>query len=134
MGLTQVSVNKILARVRRLYSDWQDVAHPRFVADELDYKRAARGRILETLGADQFRQLIESRQHDEIIEWLGDRTMLPSVIDMPGLFERFVAAWLATHMPPPYRVEAQERIEVVPDKILCTISSRRCLPLSYMRA
>ncbi len=38
----------------------------------------------------------------------GDDAMLPFLIDMNRLYERFVTAWLKQQLPPPWRVEAQE--------------------------
>lgn len=42
----------------------------------------------------------------------GDKSMLPFLINMALLFERFVAAWLKCHLPKKYRLKAQERVEV----------------------
>lgn len=38
----------------------------------------------------------------------GDRAALPFLVDMSRLFERFVAAWLEAHLPPEFRLGAQE--------------------------
>lgn len=38
----------------------------------------------------------------------GRNHMTPFLMDMAGLFEKFVAAWLAEHLPPELSVEAQE--------------------------
>lgn len=43
---------------------------------------------------------------------LGDKTMLPFLIEMSHLFEKFVAVWLGDHLPAPYAVKAQERVEI----------------------
>ena len=40
--------------------------------------------------------------------------MLPFLVDMARLFERFVAEWLATHLPAHLRLNAQEKIEIDP--------------------
>ena len=40
----------------------------------------------------------------------GDHTMKPFLINMPRLFEQFVAAWLKTHLPPPWHLNIQESI------------------------
>jgi 5-methylcytosine-specific restriction enzyme subunit McrC len=42
----------------------------------------------------------------------GDHAMRPFLINMARLYERFVAAWLAAHLPPPWRMRAQETIHV----------------------
>ena len=43
---------------------------------------------------------------------LGDHTMLPFLVDMARLYERFVAKWLKTHLPPELQLEAQERVNI----------------------
>jgi len=43
---------------------------------------------------------------------LGDRKMLPFLVDMAGLFERFVAMWLKQHLPKKYEIKIQERVEI----------------------
>lgn len=43
---------------------------------------------------------------------LGAHRMLPFVVDMAALFERFVAAWLREHLPPHLTLHAQEAITV----------------------
>lgn len=42
----------------------------------------------------------------------GDRQMLPFLVDMARLYERFVAEWLATHLSAGLRLEAQERVTI----------------------
>ena len=42
----------------------------------------------------------------------GERAMLPFLVDMAPLFERFVAAWLGAHLPPELRLRVQEHITV----------------------
>lgn len=44
----------------------------------------------------------------------GDHLLLPFLLDMATLFERFAAAWLQTHLPPPWQVKIQEHILVDP--------------------
>ncbi len=41
---------------------------------------------------------------------IADYTMIPFLIDMPKLFELFVAEWLRAHLPPRYRIKSQERL------------------------
>lgn len=43
---------------------------------------------------------------------LGDRTMLPFLVNMGRLFELFVAEWLRIHLPTQYQLVAQERVAV----------------------
>src|SRR6185437_4082079 len=40
----------------------------------------------------------------------GDAPMIPFLVNMARLFERFVAAWLATHLPSSLALRPQERI------------------------
>lgn len=42
----------------------------------------------------------------------GDRLMLPFLVNMEQLFESFVAAWLANHLPSTWRLETQERVQL----------------------
>lgn len=43
---------------------------------------------------------------------LGDRRMIPFVIDMARLFERFVAAWLSQHLPDALALVQQESVRL----------------------
>ncbi|GAB4575789.1 MAG: hypothetical protein Kow0077_29020 [Anaerolineae bacterium] len=43
---------------------------------------------------------------------LGERTMLPFLVNMAGLFELFVAEWLREHLPARYELRAQENVDV----------------------
>ena len=43
---------------------------------------------------------------------LGERTMLPFLVNMARLYELFVAEWLRAHLPPPWTVNAQERVTI----------------------
>ena len=42
----------------------------------------------------------------------GQQKMLPFLVDMARLYEQFVAAWLQTYLPNPWRIRAQERINI----------------------
>jgi 5-methylcytosine-specific restriction enzyme subunit McrC len=44
---------------------------------------------------------------------LGDRSMLPFVVNMDTLFEQFVAAWLRAHLPSELKIRVQETVTVV---------------------
>lgn len=44
----------------------------------------------------------------------GEREMIPFLIDMARLYERFVAAWLGNHLPPGWRLRAQDSVRVGP--------------------
>lgn len=42
----------------------------------------------------------------------GEREMMPFLVNMAQLYERFVAAWLEAHLPAAWRVQVQERVQV----------------------
>ena len=42
----------------------------------------------------------------------GNRHMIPFIVDMARLFERFVAEWLRRHLPHPWRVKSQQKIPI----------------------
>ncbi|MGC9514354.1 McrC family protein [Methanocrinis sp.] len=41
---------------------------------------------------------------------IGDRTMIPFLVDMPKLYELFVAEWLEAHLPSGFVVKPQEEV------------------------
>jgi len=43
---------------------------------------------------------------------IGDRTMLPFLVDMARLFELFVAEWLKAHAPEDFELKSQERVRI----------------------
>lgn len=43
---------------------------------------------------------------------VGDRTMLPFLVNMALLYEKFVARWLSIHLPPRFRLEEQEKVDL----------------------
>jgi 5-methylcytosine-specific restriction enzyme subunit McrC len=47
---------------------------------------------------------------------VGNRKMLPFLVDMARLFELFVAEWLRNHMPNELSIERQERVYIGSDK------------------
>lgn len=48
----------------------------------------------------------------------GDHAMLPFLVDMARLYERFVAEWLKIHLPTPWHIRAQESVSVGSDNVL----------------
>lgn len=48
----------------------------------------------------------------------GHDPLSPFLVNMARLYERFVAAWLQSHLPPSYRLKAQETIIVGQDNAL----------------
>jgi 5-methylcytosine-specific restriction enzyme subunit McrC len=45
---------------------------------------------------------------------LGDRVMVPFLVDMAALYEKFVAQWLRQYLPPHLALKEQEQVEVDP--------------------
>ena len=43
---------------------------------------------------------------------IGDRMMLPFLVNMERLYELFVAEWLKTHLPPTVMLKVQEKVDV----------------------
>lgn len=43
---------------------------------------------------------------------LGRHQMIPFIVEMPTLYERFVARWLDAHLPSGYRIEAQKTVRL----------------------
>ncbi len=43
---------------------------------------------------------------------VGARRMMPFLVNMAQLYQRFVAAWLAVHLPAPWRVRVQENVRL----------------------
>jgi 5-methylcytosine-specific restriction enzyme subunit McrC len=48
----------------------------------------------------------------------GDRSMIPFMVDMARLYERFVAEWLKMHLPPSVELSAQENHTIDADRSL----------------
>jgi 5-methylcytosine-specific restriction enzyme subunit McrC len=43
---------------------------------------------------------------------VGERTMLPFLVNMARLYELFVAEWLKTHLPPDFNLKVQEKVNI----------------------
>ena len=43
---------------------------------------------------------------------IGDRNMIPFMVDMAQLYELFVAEWLKTHMPPGFSIKPHEKVVI----------------------
>jgi 5-methylcytosine-specific restriction enzyme subunit McrC len=71
------------------------------------------GRLYHRLNADYHPLHALCRfilEHSGRSHGIGDRTVLPFLVNMPRLYELFVAEWLRQHLPPTIRLEAQERV------------------------
>jgi 5-methylcytosine-specific restriction enzyme subunit McrC len=51
-------------------------------------------------------------EHTGPTHWMGDRRMLPILVDMEHLFELFVVEWLRQHCPVGYEVRPQENVQL----------------------
>lgn len=60
-------------------------------------------------------------EHTGPIHASGDHTMLPFLIDMPRLYELFVAQWLKKHLPKEFEIRAQERVTLSEGRFVCDI-------------
>lgn len=68
--VTDRQVTELLTLIRLRYPDWQDFAHPPFVADELDTKRAAIDKAAELINQPELDHLIAQEAYDEILSRL----------------------------------------------------------------
>ena len=99
---------RVLPRVRHACRTLQGVALPLPVAPD-----ACAGRLYDRLNQDYqplhalCRFFLEQSgpSHE-----LGDRQMLPFLVDMARLYELFVAEWLNTNLPHGLTLRAQERV------------------------
>ncbi|NES73558.1 MAG: restriction endonuclease, partial [Okeania sp. SIO2D1] len=51
----------------------------------------------------------------------GDRSMLPFLVDMARLYEKFVAEWLKFNLPSNLRIKEQEKVDIIESQIYCRI-------------
>jgi 5-methylcytosine-specific restriction enzyme subunit McrC len=51
-------------------------------------------------------------EHSGPTHQVGDREMLPFLVNMANLYELFVAEWLKAHLPAPWRVKVQEKVHI----------------------
>ncbi len=54
-------------------------------------------------------------EHSSPTHRSGQWRMIPFLVNMAQLFERFVAKWLASHLPSPWQVRVQENVRLGPD-------------------
>jgi 5-methylcytosine-specific restriction enzyme B len=62
--------NHLLQLLRREFPGWESVTDPRFVAEEIDYKRAAATQAQEMLSAAELQQLLDARDHEGFVKRL----------------------------------------------------------------
>lgn len=51
-------------------------------------------------------------EHSGPTHKLGGHTMIPFMVDMPVLYERFVAEWMLAHLPSEVKLRTQEKIDI----------------------
>lgn len=101
-------------RVRSAYRALRSVAPPTPIA-----AAGCVGRQYHRLNADYRRMHALARfflEQTGPSHEVGDRTMVPFLVNMPRLFELFVAEWLHAHAPPDIRVDSQEVIDLDPQR------------------
>ncbi|HMN30500.1 MAG TPA: hypothetical protein PKE45_20285, partial [Caldilineaceae bacterium] len=70
IAIRQSQVDQLLALIRQVYPDWQNFNHPRFVADEIGYKRKAVELMHTELSHSEFERLLSQNALDEIVQRL----------------------------------------------------------------
>ena len=65
--LTDRQVTELLTLIRLRYPDWQDFAHPPFVADELTYKRATIAKAADLISQAELDHLLAEGEYDEML-------------------------------------------------------------------
>ena len=68
--VTDRQVTELLTLIRLRYPDWQDFAHPPFVADELAYKRATIAKAADLISQPELDRLLAEAAYDEMISRL----------------------------------------------------------------
>lgn len=69
--ITEDTIQKLLALLRKTYPKWQDFSDADYIKDEFEYKDACSKRSRQLLARDTFSKLIETKQFDEIIDRLA---------------------------------------------------------------
>ncbi len=107
-----VCTERVLPTVRRAYRALQGLVAPTPVAAE-----ACLGRLYHRLN-DDYRPLHGLcrffLEQSGPSHRLGDRVMLPFLVEMAGLYEKFVAAWLQEHLPAGLALAEQQKVKIDP--------------------
>jgi 5-methylcytosine-specific restriction enzyme subunit McrC len=108
--------DRILPTVRRAYRSLHGLATPTPHGPE-----ACLGRLYHRLNED-YRPLHALcrffLEQSGPSHHLGDRRILPFLVDMARLYERFVAEWLKANLPAGLDLKVQERVEISPTNTL----------------
>lgn len=65
--LTEQQLNGLIGLLRQRYADWEDFAHPGFVADEIAYKRATAVKAATWLSQTELDRLLAAADFDECL-------------------------------------------------------------------
>jgi 5-methylcytosine-specific restriction enzyme subunit McrC len=105
-----VCTERVLPAVRRAYRSLQGLVTltphpPQACVNRLYHRLNHDYRPLHALSRFFLEQTGPTHQ-------VGQQTMLPFLVNMAGLFERFVAEWLAAHLPPEFKLKIQEKVNI----------------------
>lgn len=101
---------RVLPVIRRAYRALQG-----FVSLRSCQSKECVGRLYNRLNEDYHPMHALCRfflEHSGPSHQLGDRTMLPFLLNMERLYELFVAEWLRAHLPVEMSLRMQERVEI----------------------
>jgi 5-methylcytosine-specific restriction enzyme subunit McrC len=110
IGRSGLCSSKTLSNVRKAYHEIEGYVttlpfNPKICINQLYHRLNEDYRPLHSL----CRFFLE---HSGPSHNLGDRNMIPFLIDMDHLFEMFVAEWLKKNLPSSWSIKAQERVYI----------------------
>lgn len=113
---SDITLTRSLPNVRRAYRAFHDLAdiRPFTPADCV-------GRLYNRLNEDYeslhalCRFFLENTGPSHIV---GDRRMLPFLVNMSQLYELFVGEWLKAHLPPKWLIDLQQRVYIGANRAL----------------
>lgn len=110
IGRSGLCTERVLPQVRRAYHLLQSTVSLRPFKS-----RDCIGRLYNRLNDDYYPLHALCRfflEHSGPTHKIGGHTMLPFLVDVALLYERFVAEWLRLHLPLNMRLKAQEQVDV----------------------
>ncbi|HEY6554823.1 MAG TPA: hypothetical protein VI669_15825, partial [Vicinamibacteria bacterium] len=66
--LSREQLDRIVQALRSLYPGWESFDDPRFIEDEITYKKEAIAKAADQLSAPELRRLLDERQFEEILK------------------------------------------------------------------
>lgn len=109
-----ICTERVLPTVRRAYHSIRGLASVR-----LCLPRNCIGRLYNRLNDDYKPMHALCRfflEHSGPSHEMGDRTMLPFLVNMERLYELFVSEWLKAHLPSSLMLSVQEKVDVGEDQ------------------